>query len=173
MALAAGGRGCGGLAPDSVARGLWGLLPGRSRPAWCSSCGDLRVTNLRIGDRRSLRPPSGLPQRTRLLLYVDGRQRGVEQAPPFDFGTLHCGSEYGLTVIERGRGGPDRTLYATRYRAPACRGAVVVGTDGVPDVACNQTVGSGADLGTVLSDAAAGSTVCLSAGSWARQVISA
>ena len=41
----------------------------------------------------------------------------------------------------------------------------------MPDVACNQTVGSGADLGTVLSDAAAGSTVCLSAGSWARQVI--
>ena len=104
-------------------------------------------------------------------LYVDGRQRGVEQAPPFDFGTLHCGIEYGLTVIERGRGGPDRTLYATRYRAPACRGAVV-GTDGVPDVACNQTVGSGADLGTVLSDAAAGSTVCLTAGNWARQVIS-
>ena len=104
-------------------------------------------------------------------LYVDGRQRGVEQAPPFGFGTLHCGIEYGLAVVERGRSGPDRTLYATRYRAPACRGAVVVGTDGVPDVACNQTVRSGADLGTVLSDAAAGSTVCLSAGSWARQVI--
>jgi hypothetical protein len=105
------------------------------------------------------------------VLYVDGRQRGVQQAPPFDFGALHCGTEYGLMISERRGGGPDRTVYATRYRAPACRGFAVVGADGVPHVACDQTVGSGADLGTVLSAAVAGSTICLSAGSWGRQVI--
>ena len=67
--------------------------------------------------------------------------------------------------------GPIRTVYANRFRTPACRGFAVVGTDGVPDVACDQTVGSGADLGTVLSGAASGSTVCLRAGNWGRRVI--
>lgn len=106
------------------------------------------------------------------ILYVDRRQRGVAQAPPFNFGTLHCGVAYGLMVADRRGGAPDRTIYATRYRAPACRGFAVVGTDGVPDLTCDQTVGAGADLGTVLSGAAAGSTVCLSGGNWGRQVIS-
>jgi hypothetical protein len=105
------------------------------------------------------------------VVYVDGRQLGVERTPPFDFGALHCGVEYALAVVERRGGNPDRTLYATRYRAPGCRGFAVVGTDGVPDVACDQTVGSGADLGTALSGAAAGSTVCLRPGNWERQVI--
>lgn len=105
------------------------------------------------------------------LVYVDGQQRSVEKAPPFDFGALHCGIAYRLVVTERDGSGPDRTLYATRYRAPPCRGFSVVGIDGVPDVTCSQTVGSGADLATVLSGAAAGSTVCLASGHWSRQTI--
>lgn len=106
------------------------------------------------------------------VLYVDNRQRRVQHTGPFAFGALHCGVEYRLRVMESHSGGAPRTLYATHYRAPACRGFAVVGTEGAPDVACDQTVGSGADLGTVLSAAAAGSTICLSAGQWGRQVIS-
>ena len=106
------------------------------------------------------------------VLYVDGHQRGIEPIPPFDFGSLHCGVEYRLTITERAGGAPDRTVYATRYRAPACRGFAVVGTAGSPDVTCDQTVRAGVDLNVVLSEAAAGSTVCLSAGSWSRQMIS-
>ena len=105
------------------------------------------------------------------VLSVDGRRRGVERVPPFDFGTLHCGVKYRLTVLARPASGPDRNVYSTHYRAPACPGVAVVGTDGVPHVACDQTVGPGADLGTVLSGASAGSTVCLAAGKWGRQVV--
>jgi hypothetical protein len=131
----------------------------------CASASCASVTAILHGDL-----PDSQSARA-YVLYVDGQQRRVEQAPPLNFGTLHCGIEYSLTIAERRSSGPDRTVYTTRYRAPACRGFAVVGTDGAPSVACDQTVGAGGDLGTALSAAASGSTICLGTGTWGRQII--
>ena len=154
LLAACGGSSHGGRAVRSP------YLVGSCVSATCAS-----VTAILHGDF------PGSPSAHAYALYVDGQQRRVQQSPPFDFGTLHCGIAYRLMITERRGGGPDKTVYATRYRAPACRGFAVVGADGVPAVVCDQTVGPGADLGTALSAATAGSTICLSAGSWGRQLI--